>query len=483
MRSNRANVTVQNTLRFQILSESEIKQIHASSMEVLWRSGVFIESQEALNMMEEGGCKVKDGIAKIPPGLCEWAIDSAPSHFLLFDRSQKNPLDIGGYNSYFGMGPTLLHMLDPDTGERRKFRKSDTAMAAKVADALPNVEWVMGYGTLSDVNPDYADRHEFEAMMRNTSKPLVIWSDTPGGVRDAIKMAASAVGGEKKFLEAPFFASYSEPISPFIQNKMAVEKLLLTADYGIPTVHTPIPQTGASAPITLAGELVSTNAENLASIVISQLRKPGFPIVMGGVIGTMDMLQAQLAYGAPEMQLMLAATMDIAHYYGIPTWGTAGCTDSKIVDQQAAIEATQSVLCSALSGANLVHDTGYMGSGTIGALEMLALVNEIIGYAKFITKGIRVDEETLAVDVINKVGPGGEYLTTKHTFDHFREQLYPQSLMDRQMRDKWETGGAKPLRERLHEKVQDILKNHQPEPLPQEALDTIEDVMSKYKDK
>lgn len=449
-------------------------------MEVLWRTGVYIESDEALSMMEEGGCKVDGRIAKIPPGLCEWAVDAAPSHFLLFDRNQKKPLNVGGYNSYFGLGPTLLYMLDPETGERRKFKKSDTEKAARLVDALPNIEWVMGYGTLSDVNPDFADRHEFEAMLRNTSKPLIIWSDTPKGVKDAITMASSVVGGEKKLMEAPFIASYSEPISPLIQNKMAVEKLLLTADYGIPTVHTPIPQAGASAPVTLAGELVSTNAENLVSIVISQLRKPGFPIVMGGVIGTMDMLHAQLAYGSPEMQLMLAATMDIAHYYQIPTWGTAGCTDSKLVDNQAAIEATQSVLYSALSGANLVHDTGYMGSGTLGALEMIVLVDEIVGYTKFITKGIRVDEETLALDVIDEVGPGGEYLTNQHTFKHFRDQLYGQSLMDRQMRDKWKATGSKTMGDRIKEKVKDILEHHQPEPLSQKALDTIDAVLSHY---
>jgi trimethylamine--corrinoid protein Co-methyltransferase len=483
MQTNRANVTEQNTPRFQVLSESEVKQIHASSMEVLWRTGVYIESDEALRMMEEGGCKVNGRIAKIPPGLIEWAIDSAPSHFLLFDRNQKNPLNVGGHNAFFGLGPTLLHMIDPDTGKRRKFKKSDTEKAAKLVDALPNIEWVMGYGTISDVDQENASQHEFEAMLRNTSKPLIIWSPSPQGVRDAIKMAASAVGGEEKLMEAPFIASYSEPISPLTQNKEAVEKLLLTADYGIPTIHTPIPQTGASAPVTLAGELVSTNAENMASIVISQLRKPGFPIIMGGVIGTMDMLQAQLAYGAPEMQLMLAATMDIAHYYQIPTWGTAGCTDSHLVDQQAAIEATQSVLYSALSGANLVHDTGYMASGTQGALEMIALVDEIVGYAKFITNGIRVDEETLAVDVMNQVGPGGEYLTSQHTFKHFREQLYSQSLMDRQQRDKWEESGSKTLRDRLGEKVQDILKNHQPQPLPKEALDTIKQVLGQYEKK
>jgi len=477
MRTDKTNISERVGLRLRILSDDQIKEIHARSLEILHRTGVYVESDEAIRMLEDAGCRVQGGIVKFPPGLVEWALDRAPSQFLFYDRTGDRALNVGGHNTYFGMGPTLLYMLDPETGERRKFVKSDTEKAARVADALENIEWVMGLGTISDCDPADTEVHEFDAMVRNTTKPLITWAESLEGLRAIIKMAEAVRGGKAELQDAPFIASYSEPISPFVQNKIAVEKLLITADYGIPTVHTPIPQAGASMPATLAGTLVGINAENLASVTISQVRKAGAPIIIGGVIGTMDMLQAQLAYGSPEMQLMLAAYMDIAHYYEIPTWGTGGCTDSKLPDQQAAIEAAQSVLYSALSGANLVHDPGYMASGTQGSLDMLVMVDEIVRAAKYITRGMRVSDDTLALDAIHDVGPGGEFLTAGHTFKNFREQLYFPTLMDRQPHDKWVEAGAKTMGDRIKERYQHILQTHEVEPLSGEALRVIEETV------
>ncbi len=477
MRTNKTNISERAGLRLKILSDDQIKEIHSRSLEILSRTGVYVESDEAIEMLAEAGCRVQDGIVKFPPGLVEWALDMAPSQFLFYDRTGDHALNIGGNNTSFGMGPTLLYMLDPDTGERRKFVKSDTEKAARVADALENIEWVMGLGTISDCDPADTEVHEFDAMVRNTTKPLITWAESLQGLKSIIKMAEAVRGGKEALQDAPFIASYSEPISPLTQNEIAVEKLLITADYGIPTVHTPIPQAGASLPTTLAGTLVGINAENLASVTISQVRKAGAPIIIGGVIGTMDMLQAQLAYGSPEMQLMLAAYMDMAHYYEIPTWGTGGCTDSKLPDQQAAIEAAQSVLYSALSGANLVHDPGYMASGTQGSLDMLVMVDEIARMAKYITRGMRVNDQTLALDAIHDVGPGGEFLTSSHTFQNFREQLYFPTLMDRQPQDKWVESGAKTMGDRIKERYRHILDTHEVEPLPDEALRVIEETV------
>ncbi len=477
MRTDQTNVSERAGVRLKVLSDDQIKEIHARSLEILDQTGVYVESEEAIQMLEEAGCRAQDGIVKFPPGLVEWALERAPSRFLLHNRTGEYALNVGGNNTHFGMGPTLLYMLDPDTGERRKFVKSDTEKAARVADALENIEWVMGLGTISDCDPADSEVHEFDAMVRNTTKPLITWAESLEGMHSIIRMAEAVRGGKEALQDAPFIASYSEPISPLTQNQIAVEKLLITADYGIPTVHTPIPQAGASLPVTLAGTLVGINAENLASVTISQVRNPGTPIVFGGVIGTMDMLQAQLAYGSPEMQLMLAAYMDIAHHYDIPTWGTGGCTDSKLPDQQAAIEAGQSVLYSALSGANLVHDPGYMASGTQGSLDMLVMVDEIARMAKYITHGMRANEDTLALDAIEKVGPGGEFLTSSHTFNNFREQLYFPTLMDRQPHDKWVESGAKTMGERIKERYRHILETHEVEPLPDEAMRVIEETV------
>jgi len=202
---------------------------------------------------------------------------------------------------------------------------------------------------------------------------------------------------------------------------------------------------------------------------------------MGGVITIMDMRDAQMSYGAPELSLALSGFTDIAHYYGVPTWGTAGCSDSKLPDEQAAVEATFSSLFSMLSGANLVHDVGYLESGMTGALEMIVMVDEIIGYIRRITRGIEVNEETLAVDIIKEVGPGGDFLTHPHTLRNFRKELWQPDLSDRQTWSKWVEGGKKRMEDRTREKTQLILKTYTPAPLSSQAEEKIQEVINRLK--
>jgi len=477
----KANLTKIEGIQFRVLSLNQIKKIHLATLEVLERTGVRIGCQEGFDLLREGGCKTEGDVVHFPPHLVEWAINSAPSQVLLWNRLGNKKLALGGRNTYFGLGPTLLNMIDLETGKRRVFKREDTAKAAKVADALPNIDWVMGLGTISDVPPQYSDRFEFEAMVKNTSKPIVIWNYTKEGLKDSMEMASAVVGGKENLLKRPFLISYAEPISPLTGDRAATEKLLLAAEYGIPIIHTPCIQSGASAPVTLAGALVSANAENLSSLVIAQLKRKGTAFLMGGVITIMDMRDAQMSYGAPELSLALSGFTDIAHYYGVPTWGTAGCSDSKLPDEQAAVEATFSSLFSMLSGANLVHDVGYLESGKTGALEMIVMVDEILGYIRRITRGIEVNEETLAIDAIEEVGPGGHFLTHSHTLRNFRKELWQPDLSDRQTWSKWVEGGKKRMEDRTREKTQLILKTHTPAPLSSQAEEKIQEVINRLK--
>ena len=477
----KANLTKIEGIQFRVLSLNQIKKIHLATLEVLERTGVRIGCQEGFDLLREGGCKTEGDVVHFPPHLVEWAINSAPSQVLLWDRLGNKKLALGGRNTYFGLGPTLLNMIDLETGKRRVFKREDTANAAKVADALPNIDWVMGLGTISDVPPQYSDRFEFEAMVKNTSKPIVIWNYTKEGLKDSMEMASAVVGGKENLLKRPFLISYAEPISPLTGDRAATEKLLLAAEYGIPIIHTPCIQSGASGPVTLAGALVIANAENLSSLVIAQLKRKGTAFLMGGVITIMDMRDAQMSYGAPELSLALSGFTDIAHYYGVPTWGTAGCSDSKLPDEQAAIEATFSSLFSMLSGANLVHDVGYLESGKTGALEMIVMVDEILGYIRRITRGIEVNEETLAIDAIEEVGPGGHFLTHSHTLRNFRKELWQPDLSDRQSWSKWVEGGKKRMEDRTREKTQLILKTHTPAPLSSQAEEKIQEVINRLK--
>jgi len=473
------NGSHQQKVDFQVLTRDQVIDIHHTALEVLSRTGVNFPLREARKILSSAGCHVEDNRVYFPSGLVEWAIDSAPSQMTLFNRDGDKAMIIGGTNVTFGPGPTLLNMRDTETGKRRKFQKQDTVNVARLCDALDNIDWVMGFGTIDDVPHEHSDRHEFEAMIKNTSKPIIVWSYTKEGMKDILDMALTVRESEKELRRKPFIISYSEPISPLTHDKDATRKLLFTAEHGIPTIHSPALQGGASAPVTVAGQLVQGTAENLSGLVLSQLQREGLPYFFGGVSSVMDMKTAILAYGAPEKELASAAYMDIANYYNLPTWGTAGCTDSKVFDQQCAIEGTLSTLFSALSGANLIHDVGYMESGSTGSLEQVVMVDEVISMAKKFIDGIEINVDTLALEVIDEVGHGGNHLTHKHTMDNFREVAWEPTLLDRNNRDSWKKRGGKTLKKRATERVRRILNEHQPKPLSDDVIEKIDAVIDK----
>jgi trimethylamine--corrinoid protein Co-methyltransferase len=278
-------------------------------------------------------------------------------------------------------------------------------------------------------------------------------------------MACAAVGGAEAFAHLPLFVVYIEPSSPLTHSVEAVDKVLFAAEKGIPAIYTPCTLCGGTGPATMAGTMVQALAEYLTGLVLAHLRRRGAVAIMGGVNSTMDMATSILSYGAPELALVSAAMTDVAKWLGVPMFSTAGCSDSKVLDQQAAIEGTLSIVMAALSGANLIHDVGYLESGLLGSFDMLVMADEVIGLAKRVLAGVRVTPETLAVDVIEAVGPGGHYLTQEHTRQHFRAEMWRPGLVDRQMRRAWAAGGAGTMAERVRARVRAILETHEPPPL------------------
>jgi trimethylamine--corrinoid protein Co-methyltransferase len=281
----------------------------------------------------------------------------------------------------------------------------------------------------------------------------------------------------------PTLCLYAEPISPLNHSQEAIEKLLVAAENRIPVVYTPCPIAGATTPMTLAGALVISVADHLSGLVAAQFHAPGAPVIMGGVLSTMDMQTSIYTYGSPEFCLLEAALTDLSHFYKIPMFGTAGCSDSKIFDEQAAAEAMMSIMGAALSGANLVHDVGFLENGLIGSFELLVASDEFIGRAKHIVKGIEVSTETLALDVIDKVGPGGNFVAEEHTHKHFREVEWFHDLTDRNNYANWKLNGSKTMGQRANEYVKEILSSHTVEPLSDEVERTIEKVFQKYDQK
>jgi trimethylamine--corrinoid protein Co-methyltransferase len=292
-------------------------------------------------------------------------------------------------------------------------------------------------------------------------------------------MACAVIGGVDEWRKLPMFAVYIEPSSPLSNSVEAMDKLLYAAENDIPAIYTPCPICGATAPATMAGTLVQCLAECLTGVVVAQLKQRGAAVIMGGVMSLLDMSTTILSYGAPELALLSAGMTNVAQHLGLPMFSTAGCSDSKTLDQQAALEATLSIAFAALSGANLIHDVGYLEAGLQGSYDMLVMSDEIVSMVKRILRGVPVDAAHLALEAIDRVGPGGHYLADDHTLEFFRTEFWMPELLDRSNWETWQGNGAEPLAARVHEKVLDLIENYEPPPLSDKIERQLESIVAR----
>ena len=475
----RVNYQVNATPRFQVLTDDQIEEILSACYEILERVGVKVHNREAVDLLCGAGAHSPDGtLVKIPSFMVKKALGTVPGRIVLSGRDGSREVILEKDRIYYGTGSDCPSFVDPVTGVRRATVFDDVVNAARVTDALDNIDFFMSLGLVADVPRKTYDRHQFLAMMTGTRKPLVITAVDSRGLSDQHEMACAVMGGRDAFRMNPLFAVYAEPSSPFVHTEAAVDKVLLAAERGIPVIYTPGLSAGGTAPVTPAGALAEGIADSLAGLVISQLKSPGAPFIMGGVFTALDMRTTIFSYGAPEMLLMGAALTDVSKYLKIPVFSTAGCSDAKVLDQQAALEAGMSILLAAQSGANLIHDVGYLESGLLGSLDMLVLSDEAISVAKRIMRGIEVSPETLAVDVMSQVGPGGHFLVEDHTLKHFRKELWDPNLVDRSTHEAWEKNGRKTMGDRVRERVTQILKTHTAPPLDEKILKELRKIVS-----
>jgi trimethylamine--corrinoid protein Co-methyltransferase len=456
---------------YRTFTDAQLEEIHLATLEVLRRTGVRVLEAESLALLRDAGCIITDGtLVRFPPGLVEEALRSVPSRVVLCDRTGEPRAHLEGHRAYFGTGSDLPNTRDLETGERRPSLLSDVEGTARLADALPNLDFLMSMALPSDVPIETSDRRSFLAMIENTVKPVVFTAWDEKGLADILEMAELVAGGREELSLKPFLLAYLEPTSPLCHSEVVLRKLLMMVDHGLPFVYAPGPIDGASAPVTMAGSAVQANAEVMSGMVIAQLRRPGSPFVWGCGSGPMDMRTMVATYSSPEFMLHCMAMAELAHYtYHVPVWGFAGCSDSKLADMQAGIESALWILWAALSGSNLVHDVGYIESGLTCSYEMIVMGDEIISFVRRLLAGIRIEPETLALEVIDRVGPGGSYLGDAHTARHFREVWYPR-LLDRRAYHAWTEAGEPTAIKTANQVAREILATHQPEPLPAETL-------------
>ena len=474
----RANYAVNATPQFSMLSADQCATIVNSAMEVLERTGADVRSEEARRVLAEGGCWVEGERVRLPSSVVQWAIDRAPARVVVADRDGKRCLYLEESNVYFGPGPSATYTLDAVTGERRLAVKSDVEHAAVTIDALPNVSFAMDMGAISDVPAETADVHAFQALVENTTKPIVQAAQSPASCRAILDIAAAVRGGAQALRQNPYVVLYCESAPPLGHNADAIENAMAAARAGVPVVYTPCTFSGSVAPATMAGSLVVAVADFLVGLVAGQLACPGAAFIMGGLITTMQMQTSVISHGGPELSMLSAALTAVAHSLRIPVFSAGGCSDAKIGDTQMAAEAAFSLLVAGLSGANLVHSMGHMESGLTSSLEMLVMDDEIIGMVKTILGGITVDDDGMAVEAVDRIGPGGHFLGDDHTMSHFRDYWRP-TLIDRYRYDGWVEQGSTDMGQRTRTKLAGILADHRAPQLPADVLQQIRDVVDR----
>jgi trimethylamine--corrinoid protein Co-methyltransferase len=462
-----------------MLSDEQIEAIHDTTLDILSRTGIVMQHEGARDLLLEAGAREEDGRIKLPAQMVLDAIDQAPSAIPMHNRLGDLTMPLEVDNVFFGTGSDCIFTHDVYSGERRQATASDVHQFARLCDGLEQIDFVMSMGTPSDVPALDHYLHSFINMVRGTVKPIVYTANNREDMEDIFRIAAAAAGGVEALRERPFILLYAEPISPLLFPFDSVDKLLFCAEQGIPVTYPPSPNLGGGGPITLAGALALGSAECLVGLVLTQIVRPGTYFLYAMNTAALDMKSAIVSYGSPEWAIGVPAAADLARFYDLPVWGTAGATDSKVVDAQAGIAATTSIMTAFLSRSNLNHDVGYIEYGSTSSMEMLVIADEIIRSVRYIGSGIEVSERTLAREAIHAVTPASGFLAADHTLDNWGWAQWRPGLIDRTRHDRWAEAGSQTMTQRANARAHELLAQHALTPLPDEAEAAIKEILDR----
>jgi len=464
------------------LGQGERQAIHDMTMELMERIGIQVHDERAKTLLVAAGAKADGVVVRIPEHMVRKALDVTPKRLTLYDRKGRVAIRATGYNTYYGGGSDCLYVLDHRTGTRRQAVMQDVVDAQIVQDALPEIDFAMSMFLPSDVDQLIYDRYQMEAMLNNTTKPIVFVAPDFEGAVAATEMAEVVAGGAEAFQRRPFATCYINVTSGLVANAEALQKCMYFAKKGLPQLYIPLSHGGVHAPCSIAAATAAECAGTLLGITLAQLVREGSPVAVPGWSGAMYNMKDM--GGMYVLADSMGMTLEMGHYYGLPTFGLGGATESKVLDQQAGIEMTLGLVFQTLEGANILHDVGFMNSGMQGSLPMMAMANDVIGWIRHATAGVPINAETVdkALDLFEEVGPGGSHLVHEYTVKHFREAFYPK-LINRADYAAWEAAGATSMADRATEMVADILASHKPEPLPADVQRDIHKIVEREQER
>jgi trimethylamine--corrinoid protein Co-methyltransferase len=475
-------------VRSTVLSEEELRRISDASLQILEKTGLRMplsaERRDALAgkglFFEEEEWNGSPSLrVRFSPESVAIALQSAPKTYTLYARNPENDLFLDGKQGYLTLDGSGLFVLDAETGAVRPSRKTDLETAAHLADALPEIAFLWPVVSAQDVPPPVQPLHELEALLRFSSKHVqAMTAVTPTAARGSIELAAAVVGGREALRKRPILSNFQCSFSPLSYDEDSLEAAFCFSEAGIPTGFLNMTIGCATAGATLAANLAQGNAEVLAGITLQQLLFPGTPTFYGSCATVLELRRGGVTCGGPEDCLLQMASCALAHYYGLPANVGTFASGARMPDWQAGFENALSGMASFLAGADMMCGAGLLQGATIFSAAQTVLDCEIFGFLRRAAGGLSVDDENLALSVIESVGPGGNYLTEEHTLAHMREIWQPRVLDRGSTRDEWEASGRLSPADLAERRARKLLEKHEPEPLPGEA--EVREILREY---
>jgi len=464
--------------KLDMLSKSFIDQIVSEALDVLGKTGVLVENDEALRLLADAGCECKGQTVSFKQNLVEESLKTTPHSIKVYDRSGDLAMTLEGDAIHFDPGSGALTILDPVTLEERKPVTKDLIRFTTLTDALGNIAAQSTEMISTDVPEAMQDRYRLYIGLQFSKKPVVTGTFNVESFEIMKDMLVAVRGSEKAMREKPLAIFDCCPSPPLKWSHLTSQNLIDASKAGIPAELVSMPLTGATSPVTLAGALVQLTAENLSGIIIHQLAHPGSPIIFGGSPAAFDMRKGTTPMGAVETMMINAAHVQIGKYLRLPTHSYMGLSDAKIVDGQAGLETGMGAFVAALAGANVISGPGMLNFESCQSLEKLVLDNEICGMAIRMVRGIEARGDRLGGDLYGDIYDGAHFFTSKETLRWFREELYQAgSVIDRDTYDVWMSQGKKSAWDRACGEVERVMSSHTVEPLPDDSLKALMRVM------
>lgn len=462
-----------------LISQEQIIRLHEAALKLLWDTGMVIHNTEARELFAEQGAQVSPGSStvKFPERVVYETVGKAPSLYTLGGRSPDQDLQLSLKSSLTRPIAGCNKIFDLDMNRRREASLQDMIRSARLVDALPQFDCNAAFIYGEEEPPPTRAIHYFKVLLENTRKHICMSPYGPQDVEYMIQMATAVQGSEEELSKRPIFNIITSPASPLIYSNHFAEAIMVGARARVPVMMGSTPITGGTSPVTLAGAVVLMHAENLVGVMIAQVAKPGSPVYMAPRPTTMDMRTGTSLWGSIEWGIASSAAIQLAHYCGLPSDFMGVGTDSKLLDQQCGIERSMLAVLAFLTAPSLISGGGYIDTISTGSLEQLVIDDEIFSMARRMVAGIQVDDEHIALDLIDRVGAGNNFMGEEHTRKHFRRDHFLAFLADRHSYGAWEELGATDITRRAHDKAESILATSMVPPIPDPVRRELEKIM------